>query len=922
MHGLIERDSELDLLGEVVEAASSGRGGALLIEGEAGIGKTRLLAHARALASAAGVRVLYATADEAETGVPLAGARVLLGRAARDVAPDGPARLGVLALDGALSDPSGPGSRTDEVVHALWWLIVELADERPLGLFLDDAQWADELTLRLLRMAARRALELPLALIVAARPALPGQPHAMLGAERAFTRLEPAPLSPAGTARLIENLFGRPGSVAVVGRARAATRGNPLYLSELILRARERGADPASDAFFDGRAPPQLVRLIADRLDRLSPAAAALARAVAVLGGDAEAARARALAGLTPADAILAEETLRGERVLDPEAFAFAHPLVAAAAREAMRGQDAAGLHSRAAALLSEAGADEQRIAEHLMRSPPRGDERVVAILRRAAEASRRVGAPSSAARLLKRALAEPPAPGHVDAVEFEHGRALLDADAPEGERVLTRLLARTPAVGLRVEATRRLARRHGLGGRSAHAVSVLRGALATLGDADREQRLELLVELGFTGSSDLATREDAIRTIAAEVPRSRGETPGERLLSATASVLIDEGPSDAGTAIAQARELLGQRFHREYGGGFAVGSLTFSATATLINADALDEAEQAMDGLRRDAEAIAQPGLISAASWQQAQIAYQRGDLARCELEARSASETGGEFPRRLATPWLVLALVEQARRDEAEGLLDSAGMLGTIPSNILLTALLGSRGRLRLAQGDARRAVEDLAGACERNKAWGRERLEPPWLPLLVEALVLADRVGDATEEAEAYAARAAQWGTRRALGHAARIRALVAPRGVAITLLEEARSHLVDSHARLELARCLVELGARQRAAGERRAARAILRDAHDTAHACRATALCEQARAELLLAGGRPRPPAGAGAASLTPAERRVAELAAEGATNRDIARRLYLSPKTIEMHLRSAYRKLEIPGRGHLTAGLR
>ena len=121
-----------------------------------------------------GLRVLYATADEIETGVPFAGARVLLGRAARDVAPDGPARLGVLALDGALPDPSGPGSRGDEVVHALWWLIVELADEQPLALFLDDAQWADELTLALLRLAARRATELPLALVVAARPAAAG----------------------------------------------------------------------------------------------------------------------------------------------------------------------------------------------------------------------------------------------------------------------------------------------------------------------------------------------------------------------------------------------------------------------------------------------------------------------------------------------------------------------------------------------------------------------------------------------------------------------------------------------------------------------------------------------------------------------------------------------------------------------------
>jgi DNA-binding CsgD family transcriptional regulator len=121
--------------------------------------------------------------------------------------------------------------------------------------------------------------------------------------------------------------------------------------------------------------------------------------------------------------------------------------------------------------------------------------------------------------------------------------------------------------------------------------------------------------------------------------------------------------------------------------------------------------------------------------------------------------------------------------------------------------------------------------------------------------------------------------------------------------------------------ELARTLTELGAHRRCAGERRAARAVLRDAHDTAHACGATALCDRAQAELLLAGGRPRPPAGAGADALTPAERRVAEIAAQGATNRDIARRLYLSPKTVEMHLHSTYRKLDLPGRAGLATAL-
>lgn len=913
---LIERESELAVLGEIVNAAVSGRGAAVLIEGEAGIGKTRLLVPARERAASAGARVLCATAEEGEARIPLAAARALLARAARDVEIDEPASVAARALDGALSEPSGPGSRADEVVHALWWLIVELADVEPLALFLDDAQWADELTLRLLRTAARRAGGLPLALVVAARPAAPGEPHAMLAAERAFARLEPAPLSAAGTARLFEEVVGQAGSVAAIARARTVTGGNPLYLSELLHHTRDRGTD-LSDG-LDGGAPPQLVRLVADRLERLAPAAAALAHAVAVLGSDAAPSRARTLAGLDAIDAIAAEETLRAERVLDADAYAFTHPLVAAAAREGMRAKDAAALHARAAALLAAEGVDDQRVAEHLMRAPPRGDPDVVATLRAAAETARRLGAGTSSAQLLERALAEPPAPEVVDRVEFERGRALLDAGDEEGVNVLRRLLRRAPEPTLQVDAARHLSLRLALSGRSADAVAVLRTVLAALGDEQREMRLELLVDLAFIAGSENGRDEQALQAIAVEAEQAAGRTPGERMLSATVRMYGREDPSQAART---AREMLAQRLHRDDRGGFAVGSVTFWATATLMAADALGDAEQAMDGLLADAEAAGMPQLIAGAHWQHAQIAYQGGELARCELEASAAIEAGGDFARRLATPWLAMALSEQPRLDEAERLLGAAGMLGEIPPSLLVTAALGSRGRLRLAQADPDRAVADLAAIVDRNAARGRERVEPPWRPLLTEALVLAGRAEEASEVAAVYGELAERWGTPRAHGHVARLRALLAPRARAIPLLEEACAHFTASHARLELARALAELGAHRRAAGDRRAARAILRDAHEVAHACHATALCERSRAELLLAGGRPRPPAGAGAGALTPAERRVAELAAQGATNREIARRLYLSPKTIEMHLRSTYRKLDLAGRAGLAAAL-
>jgi hypothetical protein len=130
--------------------------------------------------------------------------------------------------------------------------------------------------------------------------------------------------------------------------------------------------------------------------------------------------------------------------------------------------------------LLAADGVDDQRVAEHLMRAPPRGDAVVVATLRRAGEAARRLGSLTIAARLLTRALAEPPAPLVVDAIEFELGRALLDGGEEDGARVLARLAQRAPEASLRFGAAGHLARRLAQDGRGSKAVAVLRTTLET----------------------------------------------------------------------------------------------------------------------------------------------------------------------------------------------------------------------------------------------------------------------------------------------------------------------------------------------------------------------------------------------------------------------------------------------------------
>ena len=182
--------------------------------------------------------------------------------------------------------------------------------------------------------------------------------------------------------------------------------------------------------------------------------------------------------------------------MLDADGCALAHPLVAAAAREAIGKADVAEMHARAAALLADDGVQDQRVAERLLQAPAHGDATVVTTLRRAADLARRVGAYETAARLLERAVEEPPAPEIVDVVDFELGRSRLDAGDEEGGRLLSRVAEGAADASVRVDAARRLAKDLALHGRGMDAVGIMRPVLESLSADDQELRLELLVEL------------------------------------------------------------------------------------------------------------------------------------------------------------------------------------------------------------------------------------------------------------------------------------------------------------------------------------------------------------------------------------------------------------------------------------------
>jgi DNA-binding CsgD family transcriptional regulator len=227
-----------------------------------------------------------------------------------------------------------------------------------------------------------------------------------------------------------------------------------------------------------------------------------------------------------------------------------------------------------------------------------------------------------------------------------------------------------------------------------------------------------------------------------------------------------------------------------------------------------------------------------------------------------------------------------------------------------------------LRAAAGDHEAAIEELQGCALDHPVLGGENpAVSAWRSAAALSLAELGCHGDARSLAADEVRRAQSFGAPRAIGIALRAQALVGPREERQGGLEAAHDVLASSPARLEHARVLLDLGATLRAAGQRTAARKPLLEALALATRCDAKALERRARTELAAIGVRPRTTDHTGVGSLTPSERRVAELAAAGGSNREIAQTLFVTEKTVETHLGRAFRKLDISSRRKLPAVL-
>jgi DNA-binding CsgD family transcriptional regulator len=931
---LLERDTALERLGELVAAVGRGVGGTLVIESPAGSGKTALLRRAAEIADGAGIRVLRARGSELERQFAFGLARQLFERAVVSASPDdrrelfdGAAGNAAATLASELAGVDGARS-TEAVIHGLYWVAVNVAQESPTLLIVDDVQWADAPSWQWLGYLARRLDGLALGLLVAGRSETI-EAEDRQGSEIARWRDESPlmlePLSEAAVQRLVEEHTGEVPDAGFATACLELTGGNPFLVIEL-LRALSAQVLPAGPLSID-----QLRHLSLDRvgwsvwarIGRLGESAERAAQALAVLevGSLAEAA---ALAGMSAEDAAAGIDSLvAAELVAAEQPFSFVHPLVRHVIYDELLPARRVVLHRAAAKLISRGGGSPDRVAGHLLEVPPGAEEWVGSALLEAALAAGRRGAPSAVVTYLTRALREH-VPGDLRArILGELGLAEEKLRRPESVGHLAQAVELNGDTARTVTLVRALGRALSLEGRVAEGIDVLERGIDRLGPGwpDLAWTLERDIQsVGRTAPETVERANVRLRRLmdAAEhdpelnrridrllVQRDCWEANDWRETERRATASLQTVPS---------------RFETDP-----------ESLAPYTSVQALgwcDLYERARGHLRVAFDAAAANASITAhvlASTYRAEVHLRAGAFAEAEADARAAVELIDEhrlhIPAALAFAWLVMALIERDRSSEAREVIGGRGFDHSIPEQNVFAMLYEARAMLHLSEHVPDRALSDALHAGRLLAPLGPGPTPLPWRAT---AALAAHQIGQA-DQARQLAMEdlelARRFGAPRALGIALRTQALVGPDDP-ISTLRESVEVLEASEARGELARSLVELGTamrrRRHAASE---TRAVLREALNLSHRCGALVTERRARDELLAAGGRPRRAVTRGVDALTPRELRVVQLAAAGATNRQIAQTLFVTPRTIEHHLRNAYGKLEISSREQLPDAL-
>ena len=925
---LVDRERELEAIERLLSRAGSQAGG-LLIEGPPGIGKSRLLAMARRQSTR--VRVVNARGSEIERDIPFAVVRQLLEPVLH--AASAQERAELLAGAGGLAeralvnsghdqDPSDePGSAT---LHGLYWFTANLVGRAPVLMIIDDVQWADVASLRWLAYLAQRIDGLNLLLLLAARPRQAASVEPLwdsLAGIPDFETVRPRGLTLDGVARLTRDVISLTPEPEFVAACQQLTRGNPFLIRELLGELAAAGVAPtaANVPLVERQTSRTVSRAALGRLRRLPPECRAVADAVVVAGDPCELPLAATIAGLHEDVASRAADALAEAFILDPgRPLNFVHPLVRSSVYADMGVAERHELHRQAASSLTSIGAPVERIALHLLASEPRADAETVEILRRAARQAQSRGATDAAVVNLTRAWQEPPPPDVVGDVAFELGTA--ERHAGRLEPAIAHL---REAIGATNDPRRRALAAGELctalmytGEQTAAPVVALLDAIRALPDGDRDLglRLENLRALAAEGSSDSRRLVDAAGSrfgCDPAAPKTRAERIHVAALGLEAAY---RQPAHVGRTLAR-RAVDGGDLLRDPGPGDH--SFFMAPFALQINGafdDSIELLTQAMDIARAQgsAFAFAQAAECRSMSW------LCRGYLAEAEADAELAlAYPGGSI--RIAVVTMIEIRLAQGDVAGAELVWKEAGLdkAPTVARGSVLN--LQARAHLRMAQGRWQDALTDLRACGRIEEDWDvRTPVLTQWRADAALILSAAGETGEAERLIDEELTRCRAFAAPRTLGIALRAAGMVRQGVAGIRDLQEAVAVLEDSPARLVYAGALYDLGAALRRSGRRSDARTALNAAVELAVRCGATALASMAHDELIAAGARPRRDPLQHRTTLTASELRVARLARDGLTNREIAQALFVTEKTIEVHLTSSYRKLGIGSRSQLA----
>lgn len=912
---ILGREKELQRVARFLDSLNEGSA-ACVLEGEAGIGKTALWREGVAGARAASFRVLSCAPAEVETALSYSS----LGDLLAGVEPEVLAALAAPqrnALEVALLrvDPGEAVAGQRAVAMAAAAVLGELARAGPLVVAVDDVQWLDRPSARVLEFAARRLEDRPVGFLLSLRtPAgalVPLGFDRSIGGER-LTRVRVGGLSAGALHQLIKERLDATFNRAALLRIQRATGGNPFFALELAASLLQAGAPAAGEAF---PVPDDIRELVAVRLRKLPGttrelllfAAAMPSATVGSLQGALQATFKQILTRCASAESA-------GVIAVEGESVRFRHPLFASAIYAAVPMEERRRTHRRLAARAS----DTEQRARHLALCTEGPDDVVASAVADAAGEVRRRGAPEAAAELAELALRLTPADAaeEHDRRALELGYYLREAGDPERARDVVLAVGERPGP-LQARALLDLAGIEYWSEGSQPAVARCEQALAAAaGDRALEAacHAELAVYCDFDHSRTERHAAAALELLDGEGAAADPDVLIDALLaSARASLLLGRGlPAD----------LIERAFESE---SRAAGSIYRSRVGAQLGqwlkyiddfAGSRARLEEGLSQAVQGGDEGSMPNLLM----HLAQVECWSGNWSLAARYAEESLELAEQVAQSFAGPPAMRALidahlgnVERARADIEARLEVVEGKPAAVP---LYLRVLGF---LQLSLGDAGGAVRHLARAVEVAESFGI--YEPGVYRVhadLIEALIGTGELARAEALLEELERRARATRLAWSLATGARCRGLLLAAQGKLDAAELSLETALREHERLpmpfERARTLLVLGLLQRRRNERRRAQESLDQALAIFDELGAPLWAERVRRELRPLGGRP-----TSRETLTAAEQRVAELAASGMTNRQVAAALSISPKTVEANLARAYRKLEIRSRAELGA---